>query len=156
MIAAQSREREQPSIVLPPRPAPVPVPAPTPQAAPVETVDLLRRLATPIGSEAIEPAARRLAERLEDLGSIDLYRKACRWTVEGRVTVKVLIAAWKRATGDGAARRGAVFTAFVVEHCPEFGAQKKPTPGHTRQSSPGAGLDRVQAGMPNSTRRLTP
>jgi hypothetical protein len=156
-LAAWRRELERPSPVVAPVPAssaPAPVPAPEPKH--VETIDLLRRLATPIGSEAVEPAARRLAERLEgSMRSLAYFRKTCRRVAVGELSIKTLIGAWKQASGDGANRPGAVFAAFLREYGPP-GAQKEPASGHTRQSSPDAGLDRAQGGMPNGTRRLTP
>ena len=53
---------------------PVPAPAPPPH---VETVDRLRRLASPCGPEAVEAAARQVAERLDDLHSLDWHRTIC-------------------------------------------------------------------------------
>ena len=65
-----------------PGPGPLEVPVSTPRmsswpsaAGPVETADLIRRLASPgFGPEAVEEVARRVAERLGDVHSLAWYR----------------------------------------------------------------------------------
>jgi hypothetical protein len=134
LAAAQASDAPSP----PPRPPTVAEQRHAAARPHIETVDRLRRLADPCGPEAVEAAAAQAAELLGDQKSIGYYRQVCERVRRGEIPAKVAIGAFRQARSPTANRPGAVFAAFIREHSPP-GAQKKPTPGATRQSSPGIG-----------------
>ncbi|WP_422924433.1 hypothetical protein [Singulisphaera sp. PoT] len=100
----------------------------------VETVDLLRRLDSPTGPEAVEEAARRLATKLDDEHSLGLYRGFCSRAASGELKPKTLISALKRAMSGTCEKPGAVFTSFVNEHATRM---KKPAVGVSTKAPDG-------------------
>jgi hypothetical protein len=99
----------------PPSPVETPRLASWPTAVgPVETADLIRRLAIPgSGPEAVEAAAQRVADRLKDSHSVGWYRKVFRQVTTGEVPVARALGAWKSASGGTAKCPGAAFNAFL-------------------------------------------
>jgi hypothetical protein len=83
-------------------------------SGPVETVDLIRRIAAPgSGPEAVEEAAVRVAARLRDDHSLNFYRGVFRRVQAGEVPVARVMGAWKSASGGTARSPGSVFNAFL-------------------------------------------
>lgn len=97
--------------VGPPAACPVPSRGSSP---PVETSELIRRCGRRDGGpEAVEAAARRVAERLGDGHSLAWYRRAFARVQSGEVPVSRALSAWKAASGGTARVPGSVFTAFL-------------------------------------------
>jgi pyruvate/2-oxoglutarate dehydrogenase complex dihydrolipoamide acyltransferase (E2) component len=113
-------------------------PASPPPSPHVETVDRLRRLASPCGAEAVEAAAEQVAHFLGDEHSIAYHRSVCERVRRGEIPANVVISAFRKAQSPGALVPGAVFNDHIREHSPPRAAQK-PTPGATCQGSPGVG-----------------
>lgn len=83
-------------VVPPPAPAPAPAPRPAPTPRPdLETI--LRRLRNPHFPNAVEEAATRLAEALDDFHSLPYHRKICGEVRRGEVRFRALVGACRAA-----------------------------------------------------------
>ncbi len=130
----------RPAEPVQPRPSPAP-PAPSPSSRPPTTVELIERLASPCGPEAIEAAVRKLTDEWEDHPYTPFHRGWMTDVAEGRLRVDVPVRLYKQVRNLNRDSRARIFTSGVKG---ATGAHEKPAVGAHSPKFPDGGLNRSE------------